>query len=90
MSLKEKIEEDLKKAMKERKEREISVLRLLKDAIFKKEKEKRYKIFGKVKKEELEKESQLSDEEIIEVIHSEIKKGKKRFWNLRKEKEKIW
>ena len=98
MSLKEKIEEDLKRAMKERKEREISVLKLLKDAIFKKEKEKRYKIFGKVKEEELEKESQLSDEEIIEVIFSEIKKRKeailefekgKREDLVKKEKEEI-
>jgi uncharacterized protein YqeY len=86
MSLKEKIEEDLKRAMKERKEREVSVLRLLKDAIFKKEKEKRYKIFGKVKEEKLEKESQLSDEEIIEVIFSEIKKRKEAIFEFEKGK----
>jgi len=40
MILKEKIEKDLAEAIKSRKEREISVLRLLKDAIFLKEKEK--------------------------------------------------
>jgi uncharacterized protein YqeY len=89
MSLKEKIEEDLKRAMKEKKEREISVLRLLKNAIFLKEKEKRYKIFSQkkgIKEEELEKESQLSDEEIIEVILSEIKKRKEAILEFEKGK----
>jgi len=86
MKLKEKIEEDFKKAMKEKKEREISTLRLLKDAIFKREKEKRYRLFGKVKEEELEKESQLSDQEIIEVILSEIKKRKEAILGFEKGK----
>jgi uncharacterized protein YqeY len=86
MNLKEKIEEDFKKAMKEKKEREISTLRLLKDAIFKREKEKRYRLFGKVKEEELEKESQLSDQEIIEVILSEIKKRKEAILGFEKGK----
>jgi uncharacterized protein YqeY len=101
MSLKEKIDEDLKRAMKEKKEREVSTLRLLKAAIFNREKEKRYKISKEkeeLKEEELEKESQLSDEEIIEVIHSEIKKRKeailefekgKREDLVKKEKEEI-
>jgi uncharacterized protein YqeY len=101
MSLKEKIDEDLKMAMKEKKEREVSTLRLLKAAIFDREKEKRYKISKEkegLKEEELEKESQLSDEEIIEVIHSEIKKRKeailefekgKREDLVKKEKEEI-
>jgi uncharacterized protein YqeY len=101
MSLKEKIDEDLKRAMKEKKEREVSTLRLLKAAIFDREKEKRYKISKEkeeLKEEELEKESQLSDEEIIEVIHSEIKKRKeailefekgKREDLVKKEKEEI-
>jgi Uncharacterized conserved protein len=72
--------------MKEKKEREISTLRLLKDAIFKREKEKRYRLFGKVKEEELEKESQLSDQEIIEVILSEIKKRKEAILGFEKGK----
>jgi uncharacterized protein YqeY len=87
--------------MKEKKEREVSTLRLLKAAIFDREKEKRYKISKEkeeLKEEELEKESQLSDEEIIEVIHSEIKKRKeailefekgKREDLVKKEKEEI-
>ena len=89
MSLKEKIEEDLKRALKEKKERAISVLRLLKNAIFLKEKEKRYKIFTQkkgIKEEELEKESQLLDEEIIEVISSEIKKRKEAILEFKKGK----
>jgi uncharacterized protein YqeY len=89
MNLKEKIEEDLKRALKERKEREVSVLKLLKDAIFLKEKEKRYKIFsqkGEIGEKELEKESQLSDEEIIEVIFSEIKKRKEAIFEFEKGK----
>jgi len=101
MSLKEKIEEDLKRAMKEKKEREVSVLRLLKNAIFLKEKEKRYKIFNQKKgisEKKLEKESQLSEEEIIEVISGEIKKRKeailefekgKREDLVKKEKEEV-
>ena len=70
---------ELNSALKEKKELEVSVLRLLLSAIFNKEKEKRYKISrGKPEAEEkeLEKESQLTDEEIIEVVSSEIKKNK--------------
>jgi len=77
MNLKEKLDQDLKAAMKDKKEREVSVLRLLKHSISHKEKEKRYKIFTQkkgIEEEELEKESQLSDEEIVELIFSEIKK----------------
>ena len=79
MNLKEKTKEDLKTALKEGKEIEVSTLRLLLSAIFNKEKEKRYKL-SKQKPEfeekDLEKESQLVDEEVIEVISSEIKKRK--------------
>lgn len=79
MELKQKIQEDLKTALKEKKELELSVLRMLNAAITNKEKEKRYKQ-GKEKpemsEEELEKESQLTNDEAIEVISSEIKKRK--------------
>jgi hypothetical protein len=83
-----KIQEDLKISLKEKRELEVSVLRMLKAAIFNKEKEKRYKFtrqnpaerdlggLSKEKQEKLEKESALNDEEIIEVISSEIKKRK--------------
>jgi len=79
VGLKEKIEKDFQKTLKERKAIETSTLRMLKAAIFNNEKEKRYKL-SKTKpeliEEELEKESQLIDEEIIEVISSEVKKRK--------------
>jgi len=79
VGIKEKIEKDFQKALKERKVIEISTLRMLKAAIFNKEKEKRYKL-SKTKpeliKEELEKESQLIDAEVVEVLSSEIKKRK--------------
>lgn len=77
MTLKEKIEQDLKITLKEKKATEVSVLRMLLAAILNKEKKKRYKLskekpdFGD---KELEKESQLTDEEVIEVINSELKK----------------
>jgi uncharacterized protein YqeY len=87
--LKKQIQENLNSALKEKKELEVSVLRLLSAAIFNKEKEKRYKLskrksevelekMGKESKEaeELEKESTLIDEEVIDVISSEIKKRK--------------
>jgi uncharacterized protein YqeY len=84
-----KIQEDLTTALKEKREIEVSALRMLKAAIFNKEKEKRYKLskekseaelekMGKESEEakKLEKESALTDEEVIEVISSEIKKRK--------------
>lgn len=79
MSLKEKIQEDLKPALKEKKEIETSTLRLVLAAISTKETEKRTKIWKEkpeLSPKELEKESQLTDEEIVEVIGSEIKKRK--------------
>ena len=79
MALKQKIQEDLKNALKEKKELELSVFRMLSAAITNKEKIKRYKI-SKEKTDfteaELEKESQLSDEEVLEAISSELKKRK--------------
>ena len=79
MSLKIKIQEDFKKFLKEKKEIEVSTLRMLNAAIFNKEKEKRYKLSQEkpdLKEKELEKKSQLTDEEIIQVVFSEVKKRK--------------
>lgn len=77
--LKKIIQNDLKEALKKKEEAKASALRLFLAIILNKEKEKRYKI-SREKPElnpaELEKESQLLDEEIIEVISSEIKKRK--------------
>ena len=101
MALKQKIQEDFKKFLKEKKEIEVSTLRMLKAAIFNREKEKRYKLSKEkpdLKEKDLEKESQLTDEEIVQVIFSEIKKRKesillfekgKREDLVEKEKEEI-
>jgi uncharacterized protein YqeY len=87
--LKEKIERDLKESLKERREIELSVLRMLKAGLVNKEKEKRYNI-SREKPEsnasDLDKESLLSDEEIISFILSEIKKGKKAILDFEKGK----
>lgn len=79
MNLKEKIRKDLNESLKEKKEVGVSVLRQFLAAILNKEKEKRAKLAKEkeeIKEEELEKESQLTDEEIIGVVSSEIKKRK--------------
>lgn len=65
--LKAKIQEDLNSALKDKKELEVSVLRMALAAVLSKEKEKRFKS-GKAE------EVPLTDEELIETISSEIKK----------------
>ncbi|MDD2731903.1 MAG: GatB/YqeY domain-containing protein [Candidatus Pacebacteria bacterium] len=77
--LKQKIQSEILEAVKEKNENISGVLRLLLSVIFSKEKEKRYKIakdnpdFGE---KELIEKSELIDEEIINVIFSEVKKRK--------------
>jgi uncharacterized protein YqeY len=85
--LKEKIEKDFKEALLKRDEREISTLRMLKAEILKQEKEKRYKKSQERGIEaDLEKESVLSDEEIIGLILREIKKRKEAIFEFKKGK----
>ena len=75
--LKEQIQKSTTQAMKEGKELICGTLRMLLAAIVSKEKEKRYKASKQkpgLNEEGLIKESQLTDEEIIDVIASEIKK----------------
>lgn len=67
--LKETIQSDLNKSIKEKNEIIRSTLRMLLAAVLNKEKEKKYK-------EKLEEETELTDEEIIDVISSEAKKRK--------------
>lgn len=77
--LKEKIQQELNKSIKKKEELKLSALRMISAAILNKEKEKRYKLSKEkpdLKEEELAKESQLIDEEIVEVISTEIKKRK--------------
>ncbi len=89
MSLKAKFYQDLNEAVKKKEEVESLVLRSLLAAILNKEKEKRYKI-AKLEPETEEKEcapkSQLTDEEVIEVIFSEVKKRKEAILEFEKGK----
>lgn len=68
-SLLNKINEDLKKAMKEKDSARLSCLRLLKTAI---------------KRVQVEKNRELKEDEIIGIIHSLIKKGKEAMENFKK------
>jgi len=79
MALKEKIQQNLTVSAKEKKELEVLVLRQLLAAVLNKEKEKRFKISKEkldISENDLAKESQLTDEEVIGVISSEAKKRK--------------
>jgi uncharacterized protein YqeY len=62
MGLQEKIPQDLKEALRGKRELELSVLRMLQSSIKNKEIEKRKK--------------ELSDEEVVEVVGAEVKKRK--------------
>ena len=79
MGLKEKIKLNLNSSLKEKKTLAVSVLRQLLAAILNKEKEKRFKT-----KEE--KDVQLTDEELIEVISSEVKKRRESILEFEKGK----
>jgi len=77
--LKEKIQHNLEEAVKNKKDLETLVLRLINAAILNREKEKRFKISKEkenVSEADLEKESQLTDEEVVEILSSEVKKRK--------------
>lgn len=69
--LKEKINEDFKAAFKEKREGELSVLKMVKAAILNKEKDKEYQINKLGKDNAL---AAITDDEIIDVISSEVKK----------------
>lgn len=75
MSLKEKINQDFKDAFKAKEGKKVSVLRMLNAAIKNREVEKRTKL-SKSETSDLEKESQLTDEEVLAVISSEAKRRK--------------
>jgi len=77
--LKQQIQNSIKGAMKAGDQVLVGTLRMVMAVIATKEKEKRYKISKdkpELKEEELVKESELADEQIVEVISSEIKKRK--------------
>lgn len=75
--IKEDLNQNLKTFLKEGKSLEVSTLRQLMSSILNKEKEKRYSLSKNspnASEQELEKISQLTDEEILDVISSEAKK----------------
>lgn len=77
--LKQRIQSDTIQAFKKGDKETVGVLRLTLAAVLSKEKEKRYKIAVQkpIKKEEdLEKDSLLTDEQVLDVLSSEIKKRK--------------
>ncbi len=76
---KDKIIQNIKIALKEKREIEVSVLRMILAAILNKEKEKRYKLSKEkpdLDQKELEKESQVTEEEITSIVSVEAKKRK--------------
>ena len=77
--LKDQIQQDLFKAMKQANEQEVMTLRGLLASVLGKEKEKRYlltKSQSEFDESQLEKESQLTDKEVQALIFSEVKKRK--------------
>lgn len=78
MTLKEKINQDFKEAFKAKEELKVSVLRMLNSSLKNKEMEKRSKLVkaGATDEVVLAKESQLLDEETLQVIGTEAKRRK--------------
>ncbi len=77
--LKEKIQNDATQALKTGEQFSLGVLRMLLAAITSKEKDKRYKISKQtpdLPEAKLQEQANLSDEEAVDVISSEIKKRK--------------
>lgn len=75
--LKEKIEQDLKNALKKGSRSELSVLRMLKADILNREKEKRYALSKQgLPEKELDEKSSLSEEELLDVVVSKAKKSR--------------
>ena len=74
MGLKQKVEDDTKRALKNQESILLSTLRMLISAIRNKQIEKRSKLAKGGTTEDLERFAELTDEEVIEVIRSEVKK----------------
>lgn len=71
MSLKQTLQEDLKESLKNHQESKTSALRLLLTSLANKQKEKDYQASQKGQTSEL-----LSDDEVMDIILSEVKKRK--------------
>jgi len=76
MSLRQKIQQDLQEALKNQEKSRLSTLRLAWDAIIKKEKEKRVLLSDKIEQGKIEKESELTEKESIQLFFYLVKKGK--------------
>lgn len=77
MTLKEKLNQDFKEALKAKEELKVSVLRMLNSNIKNKEFDKRAKLSKTgVEGEELDKQVQLTDDEVLSVLGTEIKRRK--------------
>jgi len=79
MTLKERIKEDIKKAMQQKDALKLSVLRMVSASVLNKEKEKRAKLIKAepdITEEKVSQQSQLADQEVIEALMTEIKKRK--------------
>lgn len=77
--LKQRIQSDATEALKSGDQLSSVVLRMLLSSLTSKEKEKRYKASKEelnLKEEDLTKKSELTDDEIVNVISSEVKKRK--------------
>jgi len=75
--IKQQIQSDVTNALKSKDQFSSGVLRMTLAAITSKEKEKRYKISKErpdLKEEDLVKESELADEQVVDVLSSEVKK----------------
>ena len=74
--LKQQIQSDATVALKSGNSEVVGVLRLISSSLNTKEKEKRYNLLKEKPdlKEEIAKESELTDEEAVSVLSSEVKK----------------
>ncbi len=72
----DQIKKDLISFQKEKRQYEVSSLRMLISSITNKEKDKRLKLSSQYAGEELDLKSKLTDEEVLEVVSSEAKKRK--------------
>ena len=72
----DQIKKDLINFQKEKRQYEVSSLRMLISSITNKEKDKRLKLSSQYAGEELDLKSKLTDEEVLEVVSSEAKKRK--------------
>ena len=77
MSLRKRIDDDLKRAVKQGERLKMGTLRMLVAALVNKEKEKRYEVTTEDKgiaEQELSQKSELLEEEVSDIINSEAKK----------------